>query len=260
MAALPVQRGRSVANESKQMAKNRIIRTPDGSEIELVNSPFVMTPADITEGRALNEKVEARMQERAKAYAQSRGETYVAPAPTAPTFGPANGPALAKLGWRQEIMTSPEAKGRDNAVAEILVKHNPEALPARSAIAFLRGLPLETEQPKATTMTNIDPKAARRAEIALSMQAFNRESGYAAKPLAPEHARVLAARAERDNPAMLKRKAEIRLAALSTRDGARRSEEQKALAYALNELHGNQGMPLTKALAKLGVDTSKFMR
>lgn len=192
----------------------------------------------------------------AKGYAVSDEYGYHTPNAPAPA---ASLPILSD--WHREIMQSPEAKGRDNAVAEILVKHSPETLSVDDARAFLRGLPIEkADKPKASNMTNTDPKAARLAEIAQSMQSFNRDSGYVAKPLAPEHARVLAARAERNNPDMLKRKAEIRLAALSTRDGARRSEEQKALAYALNELHGNQGMPLAKAFARLGVDTSKFMR
>lgn len=163
--------------------------------------------------------------------------------------------------WRQHIMQSPEAKGRDSAVAEILVKHNPETLSADAAKAFLRGLPREqSETQKEFTMTtNTDPKAIRRAEIAASMRDFNRERGHAVKPLAPEHARILAARAERDNPEKLKRKAEIRLAGLAARDGMKRSEEQKNLAYAL-QVHEQTGKPLAQVFASCGVDVSKFMR
>lgn len=259
VAAVPAQRGRSVANESKEMARKQI--RIGGELVDVIDGP-PPSAHELAEARKLNAETEARMEARKKAHAQSRGETYVAPASAAPNIGPANGPALVKLGWRREIMQSPDAKGRESAVAEILVKHSPETLSADNARAFLRGLPTEqSDKPKATNMTtntDDDDRAARKAEIAQSVQSFNRDKGYAVKPLAPEHARVLAARAERDNPAMLKRKAEIRLAALAERDGSKRSEEVKNLAYAI-QVHEQTGKPLAQAFASCGVDVSKFM-
>ena len=176
---------------------------------------------------------------------------------------PRLGPTLARQYWRKEIMQSRESKGRDSAVAELLVKHSPETLSADNARAFLRGLPIEQSERKETTMSqnNVDPRAARKAEISASMQAFNRNNGYAARQAGGAKSPSAAS----GDPVKLKRLAEIRLNALESgqaqdlQGNATSRRETTKLRYAL-QVHGQTGKPLAEVFAQLGVDTSKIVR
>lgn len=179
--------------------------------------------------------------------------------------------------WRAAIFASPEARDRPSAVAEIVTTQSPNTMTAEAARAFLRGLPLEEQehdQPM-TTEAN-DPKEARLAEISRSMQAINKDRGYASnKSHAAAHTLVDPARAERlaqieqtvsvfnrgrgyqasskAQPA-LKQLTQARLAQIGPD-----CDEAKLLSYAL-EAHEQTGAPLSRCLAQLGVDTSKIVR
>lgn len=159
--------------------------------------------------------------------------------------------------WRASIINSPEAKGRDSAVAELLVKHSPETLSAEAARGFLRGLPIEQSEQKAPKMTktNDDPRAARIAEISASMSSFNRDRGFTAKP------KLVAAKAALSNvePVKLKRLAEIRLSMLESGQTHATRGEANNLRYAL-EVHETTGAPLANVFAQMGIDTSSFAR
>lgn len=156
--------------------------------------------------------------------------------------------------WRLAIELSPEASGRSSAANELVTSRNQDDLSVDAARAFLRGLPLEEQehdQPMTTELT--DPRAARLAEIRGSVQAFNKDRGFApkAKAVTP------AAPAVSADPTRLRRLTEIRLAALTSNDAY--SPEAKNLRYALL-VHDQTGAPLATTFAQLGVDTSKFVR
>ena len=155
--------------------------------------------------------------------------------------------------WRAQIMALPEVKGRESAVAELLTTQTEQSMPVENARALLRGLPTERkEAPKQVTANNHDPRAARKAEIAASMQAFNARDGHKTVTRAAPVASV--------EPAKLKRLAEIRLNALE-REGVQpvASGEAKKLRYAL-DVHAQTAMPLVTVFTQLGVDTSKIIR
>ncbi|MEY9184552.1 hypothetical protein [Bradyrhizobium sp. USDA 313] len=154
--------------------------------------------------------------------------------------------------WRTAIFTSPVAKDRPAATAELVNSRGPESLSADQAIAFLRGLPIETTDTdivEETTMTNDDPRAARLAEIRSTMNAFNKNNGYKVKPSRADASAV--------EPAKLKRLAEIRYSALYT-NGKGMTQEAKQIKLAL-DTHENVGTPLAQAFAQLGFDASKLI-
>ena len=166
----------------------------------------------------------------------------------------ANSVTDAVTRWCVAIECLPEARDRESATAELIASRNPETLTIEQARAFLRGLPTETEETESTEMTTDenDPRAPRRAEIAASMSAFNRERGYrAAQVRVPQPAALSNA-----EPVKLKRLAEIRLNALHM-NGNGHSQEAKSLKVAL-DTHNSVGTPLNRALAQLGIDASKF--
>lgn len=162
--------------------------------------------------------------------------------------GTSEGMSLAS--WQRTIESLPEARERRSAAAQ-LIEEQPLMSIGRVR-AFLRGLPVETEQTNTTeeTMTtNDDPRAARLAEISDGIRAFNKDRGFAVKPkTAPSIASI--------EPAKLRRFAEIRLAALNAK--GTNSAERTNLAYAL-QVHEQTGSPLTNVFAQLGVDTSKII-
>lgn len=160
----------------------------------------------------------------------------------------------AHVSWRGAVLALPEARDREAAAAEIVNTHTADTMSVANARAFLRGLPTEQheEQPSVTTH-NDDPRAARKAEIANSMAAFNKQNGRAAKPsasAAPSLAGI--------DPTKLKRMAEIRLNAVES-GRAGDLNEAKNLRYAL-VVHSQVGTPLATVFAQLGVDTSKIIR
>ncbi|WP_407194295.1 hypothetical protein [Bradyrhizobium sp. STM 3566] len=160
-----------------------------------------------------------------------------------------------KASWRSAIFTSPEAKERPSATAELVTSRTPENLTVDQARAFLRGLPVETEHTDTTeeTMTtNDDPRAARLAEISNSMAAFNKNMGYGASKT-PMKATTPA----NVEPAKLKRLTEIRLAAMEA-SGRGRTQEAKTLRLAL-ETHDRVGTPLSNVFAQLGIDAAKLL-
>lgn len=156
--------------------------------------------------------------------------------------------------WRSSIMTSPEAKGRPAATAELLTSRTPETLTVDQARAFLRGLPVETEPTETpeTMTTNTDPRAARLAEISGSMAAYNRSMGHRGKPKIAHQA----AAPSNIEPAKLKRLAEIRLNALHM-NGHGHTQEAKTLRLAL-DTHNTVGTPISRIFAQLGIDAAKF--
>jgi hypothetical protein len=159
------------------------------------------------------------------------------------------------VSWRLAIECLPEARERAAATAELIASRNPETLTVEQARAFLRGLPVETEptETSETMTTNDDPHAARRAEIAASMAAFNKSRGYAPK----SQSRPQPVALSNIEPAKLKRLAEIRLNALHM-NGHGNSQEAKTLKLAL-DTHDIVGTPLARAFVQLGVDTSKLL-
>jgi hypothetical protein len=155
--------------------------------------------------------------------------------------------------WRSSIYALSEARQRPAATAEVIISSTPETLTVEQARAFLRGLPVEaehTDTTEETTMTtNDDPRAARRAEIARSMNAFNKSRGYEGKA-----ARV---DAKDIDPARLKRLAEIKYSALHA-SGKGMTQEAKLIRLAL-DTHDKIGTPLVQTLSQLGVDASKLI-
>lgn len=189
----------------------------------------------------------------AMGYTVSAAIASTTPAPA--NVASVDGPALKKSAWRSAIISSLEAKGRDEATAELLTKHSPETLSVDDARAFLRGL--STEQPErivSNVMTNTDPRAARIAEINGSLGAYNKSRGFA--PRTQAAATQSAANIE---PAKLKRLAELRLNALENAQAHGVDGEAKKLRYAL-QVHDTTGLQLASVFAQLGVDTSKIIR
>jgi hypothetical protein len=164
------------------------------------------------------------------------------------------GPLPSLSAWRSAIIASPEIINRTSAAAELLTTQSHETMSIESARAFLRGLPTEQTQEETTMTTNTDPRAARIAEIAVSMNAFNLQNGGKAKASAPAPLASV-------DPTKLKRLAEIRLGALTMRIGRGETavtNEQKKLTYALS-VHAQTGMPLATVFTQLDVDTSKML-
>lgn len=168
---------------------------------------------------------------------------------------PDNEAGKARKAWRAQIMALPEVKHRESAVAELLATHTEQSMPVENARALLRGLPTERkEAPKPVTTNTHDPRAARKAEIAASMQAFNgRKSPQTAAKKTPSPA------LSGIEPAKLQRLAEIRLNALENDMTAPVVQgEAKKLRYALN-VHSQTGMPLARVFTELNVDTTKLL-
>lgn len=157
-----------------------------------------------------------------------------------------------RLSWRTDILSLPEANSRPSAAAELAASISPVS--ADQARALLRGLPVETPQPKKaeqTTVTNqTDPRAARLAEIRANMGIFNGKRGALPSP------RAAASPIANVDATKLKRMAEIRLLGLEQR-GQR--AEALNLRYAL-EVHEKTGAPLAGVFHQLGVDTSFVAR
>ncbi|WP_338687763.1 hypothetical protein V5279_22575 [Bradyrhizobium sp. 26S5] len=153
--------------------------------------------------------------------------------------------------WRLAIECLPEAAERAAATAELLASRNPETLTVGQARAFLRGLPVETnhtEQTEETLTANDDPRAVRRAEIARSMNAFNKNNGHAGKDLRVDIKDI--------DPARLRRVAEIRLNAMEM-NGRSMTAEFKKLKLAL-DTHSAMGGDFSRALAQAGVDAQSL--
>ena len=164
---------------------------------------------------------------------------------------------LSEKSWRSSLMSIAEGRTRPSALAEILHTQSSATLPFESARAFLRGLPHEQpEGPEAVT-TASDPKAVRLAEIDASMATFNKNNNvYRAK----KPAAVVSSLNTMD-PSTLKRLAEIRLGAITTRLERGESSlraEHKSLSYAMR-VHNVTGQPLATTFTQLGVDTSKML-
>jgi hypothetical protein len=158
--------------------------------------------------------------------------------------------------WRSSVLCLPEARSRESAAVEIVTSQTKDTMSVESARAFLRGLPTEETQEQTTVTTDTDPRAARKAEIANSMKAFNTSKGYQAGSKAAATSPLAST-----DPTKLKRLAEIRLAALTLR--VERGEmalanEHKKLNYAMS-VHSQTGMPLATVFTQLGVDTSKML-
>lgn len=148
--------------------------------------------------------------------------------------------------WLSNIQNSPEARARPAAAAAFLASCTPDTHTTAQAIAFIRGLPVETEHTEERTMTtDIDPRAARCAEIQGSMKAFNASRGYTTKPTqgAVDSAKV-------------QRLAEIRYAAMM-QNGKAHTTEARTLKLAL-DTHATTGAPMDRTLASLGFDVSKL--
>jgi hypothetical protein len=156
--------------------------------------------------------------------------------------------------WRTAIFASPETRDRPSAVAELVTSQSPETMSVEQARAFLRGLPIEQEEKKVVTTENHDPRAARRAEIATSMRAFNRERGYSQPQSAATRSAPVASSIP---PERLKRHAEIRLNALEVNKRAH-TQEFKALKLAIDS-HNATGVPIDRALSQLGIDPSTLI-
>jgi hypothetical protein len=154
------------------------------------------------------------------------------------------------------VLSLPEARNRESAAVEIVTSQTQDTMSIESARAFLRGLPTEKTQEQTTVTTNTtDPRTARKAEIANSMAAINRNNGYGAR--APKTAASAAPSLAGIDPTKLKRLAEIRLNAVESGQ-AGSADEGKKLRYALI-VHAQVGTPLATVFSQLGVDTSKML-
>jgi hypothetical protein len=158
--------------------------------------------------------------------------------------------------WRSAIITSAEAKDRPDATAELVLSQNEATMSIEAARAFLRGLPVETEQAEAQEVetVTIDPRAERLAQIKGATAAFNKSRGYAAKVKTP----ITPAAVSTESPEKLMRLAEIRLNAFAM-NGQDRSQEAKALRLAF-DAHNRVGTPFAQALAQSGFDASKLTK
>jgi hypothetical protein len=178
--------------------------------------------------------------------------------PEVSTPGSENAEILkAHKAWRTSVLALPEARDRESAAVEIVMTQTANTMSVASARAFLRGLPTEQTKEETTVTTNTDPNAARKAEIANSMSAFNKNNGYRGNARAASPSAALAS----TDPAKLKRLAEIRLGALThrmERGEIAIAQEQKKLVYALS-VHEQTGLPLATVFAQLGVDTAKML-
>ncbi len=161
--------------------------------------------------------------------------------------------------WRSAIMLLPDARDRPAATAELLSTQSYHTMTVMSARAFLRGLPTELDEQEQPTMTDqVDPaRAARLAEIQSSVAGFNRSKGYTAR-CAPQTASHSARAGGQADPAQLKRRVELKVAALSTRDDAQARSEVRDLRYALHR-NATTSTPLSVALFDLGIDVAKIM-
>jgi hypothetical protein len=159
-----------------------------------------------------------------------------------------------KSAWRSSIFALNEARERPGATAELLTTRTPDTLTVEQARAFLRGLPVESDQTETTeTMTTeTDPRAARLAEISNSMAAYNKSMGHTAKTKdqPPALSNV--------EPAKLKRLSELRLAALHA-NGHANTQEYKKLNLAL-DTHNRVGTPLSRVFSQLNIDESSFLK
>jgi hypothetical protein len=156
----------------------------------------------------------------------------------------------AHASWRGAVLALPEARDRESAAVEIVTTQTADTMTVASARAFLRGLPVETEETSMPT-NDTDPRAARLAEIEGGMKAFNKGNGYGARANATPSRPSLAGMGQ----AKLRRLSEIRLNALESNVASEPSNgEAKKLRYALSVT----GMALSDVFAQLAVDTSKL--
>lgn len=152
--------------------------------------------------------------------------------------------------WQLAIECLPEARNRKAATAELIARHDPESLSIDQARGSLRGLPEEIEQLEQTmTTTTDDPKAARLAEIERSMNAFNRNNGYAGKDLRSSIADI--------DPVRLHRLAEIKLNAMNS-NGRSMTSDFKKLKLAL-DTYSRLGGDFSRVLAEAGVDAQSLV-
>jgi hypothetical protein len=168
-----------------------------------------------------------------------------------------------KAAWRSAIMKSPEASDRPSAAAELLSTQSSETLSVESARAFLRGLPTEQREEPTPVTTNHqpDPRAARLAEIEMSMAAYNRGKGrgHGRGGQSLEVAKSLADASA--DPVKLKRMTEIRANAIALRiqqGEAHLTSEYKNLNCVL-QAHDQTGAPLATLMGQMGIDASKIM-
>jgi hypothetical protein len=165
--------------------------------------------------------------------------------------------------WRSSIITSPEAKDRPEATAELVLSQSEATISVDAARAFLRGLPVESEHTdttEGTMTTDTDPKAARLAEIKGSMAVFNASQGrhsgtvkiadgvtfsatrgYSTQPMQGEV-----------DPAKVRRLAEIRYSTMMG-NGKAHTTEAKKLKLAL-DTNATMGTAIDVALAQVGFD------
>jgi hypothetical protein len=157
--------------------------------------------------------------------------------------------------WRSAIMLLPDARERPSATAELLSTQTPRSLTVLAARAFLRGLPTEHSEEETTLTNENDPRAARRAELAASMDGFNRSMGYAPRrsAAAPTRPRLDANAVDQTR---LRRMAEIRLNALQMNGS--NPQEAKQLKNVL-DAHAATGTPLVRIMSQQGIDITKFV-
>lgn len=158
--------------------------------------------------------------------------------------------------WRSSIITSPEAKDRPDATAELVLAQNETNMSVDAARAFLRGLPVETEQAdtREVETVTIDPRTERLAQISGGTAAFNKSRGYAAKVKTA----ITPAAVSTESPDKLKRLAEIRQTML-IKNGQDHSQEAKALRLAF-DAHHRMGTPFAQALAQSGFDAATLTK
>lgn len=166
--------------------------------------------------------------------------------------------------WRTAVMQLPEANSRPAATAELLTSQSHASMTVDAARAFLRGLPVEqTEAPKAvTTTTQNDPRAARLAEIEMSMKDFNRSKGYSGGRTGQGLAVSASLAAAAADPVKLKRLTEIRADALALRiqhgDSHLASEHKKLTAVL--DAHDKTAAPLASLMTQMGIDASQIVK
>jgi hypothetical protein len=164
--------------------------------------------------------------------------------------------------WRTAVMQLPEVTARPAAAAELLSTQSHTTMTVESARAFLRGLPVEQNEEPTPVTTNHqpDPRAARLADIELSMAAFNRGKGRATGSQSLGVAKSLAVASA--DPVKLKRMTEIRATALALRIQHGESQlvsEYRNLSCVL-QAHDQTGAPLATLMGQMGIDASKIMK